>query len=152
MKIKKSKNKADKKPLTIKIGVVGYSAQKFKELTAKAYINDAFNLIQMHYGDEVKYQVWSGLTNLGIPKLAYENAVERKWETFGIAPRCAEKYDLFPCGVVKFVGTDWGDESQTFINNIHILVRVGGGDQSKAEVKMAQERGLQTMEYDLKSI
>lgn len=140
-------NKPQKK--VIKIGVVGYSSDDFKELAAKAYINDAFNLVEKHYGKDVDYKLFSGLTNMGVPKLAYENATERGWEIIGIAPKVAEQYDHFPCDVVKIVGQDWGDESNYFISSINILIKFGGGKQSKKEKEMAIEKGLQVIEYNL---
>ena len=143
-------SKTKEKPISvIKVGVIGYSSGDFKEVAAKAYINDAFNLVEKHYGKEVKFKLFSGLTNMGIPKLAYENATDRGWETVGIAPRCAEEYEHFPCDLVKFVGQNWGDESDYFISSIHLLIKVGGGKQSEAEKQLAIERGLYIMDYDL---
>ena len=133
----------------IRIGVIGYSAQKFNELTARAYINDTFNLLKEHFGENTDFHVYSGLTNLGIPKLAYENAVDRNWKTVGFAAKCAEEYEWFPCDSHFIVGENWGDESEAFLENIDILVKIGGGNQSQREMEMAKEKGLRVISYDI---
>ena len=60
----------------IKIGVVGYSAQKFDEAEAERMLKEAYNIINSQYAGKSKAVV-SGLTDLGIPALAYREAVSR---------------------------------------------------------------------------
>jgi hypothetical protein len=107
-----------------RIGVVGYSSGNFDQ-------KKALNTIRERY-DEVT--IVSGLTNIGIPALAYKYAKEHKLPTVGIACTKATEYDCFPCDKEIIVGKDWGDESDTFLKSIDYLVRVGGGDQSAKEV------------------
>lgn len=40
-------------------------------------------------------------------------------------------------------------ETETFLNNIDVLIRVGGGKPSMEEVEKAKEMKLQVFEYDL---
>lgn len=151
MKMERPQKSGDK-PIDVKkiihIGVVGYSAQKFNELNAQAFINDAFNLIQNHY-ENADFVVCSGLTNLGVPKLAYDNAVGRNWRTVGYAPKCAEEYEWFPVDRHIIVGENWGDESDAFIDSLDILLKIGGGKQSQRELEMAKEKGLKILEYEV---
>jgi hypothetical protein len=118
--------KEDKK---MKVGVVGYSAQKFDEELAKKLIFSGLEKIGI---DKIECIV-SGLTNLGIPKIAYEIATELGLKTVGIACNLAKDYDLFPVDVKILKGDNWGDESETFLNYIDVLVKVGGGKQSEEE-------------------
>jgi hypothetical protein len=132
------------------IGVVGYSSQDFDEKIAKILIYKCFDEAE-EYADNEEIAVVSGLTNLGIPKLAYEEASERGWKTIGVACKKAEEYDLFEVDETFIVGGEWGDEREKFLSMLDFLVRVGGGKQSLEEVKIAKEKGIKTIEVELKS-
>lgn len=133
----------------LKIGVVGYSGQKFNEITAKVYLKKAFNSIFENYGDQHYMIVVSGLTALGIPLLAYKEATERGWATKGIACEKVKEYELYPVDETVIFGKEWGDESPIFLNDIDILVRVGGGNQSMEETAAAHEKCIPVLEFDL---
>jgi hypothetical protein len=137
---------------SVKIGVVGYSSAKFNEDIAKALIAISFDTIEL-VEDFHKYNednvVVSGLTDLGIPALAYREAKKRGWKTKGIACKKAEEYDLYPVDETEIVGDDWGDESETFLNAIDVLIRIGGGDQSIDETQKAKDKKLPVYEFDL---
>ena len=130
------------------IGVVGFSDQKFDEEVAKEKISKAFDMLEIVFATK-QFVIISGLTNLGIPKLAYEEAVKRDWKTVGIACSQANDYELFPVDETKIVGDEWGDESETFLNSIEVLLRFGGGDQSLEEVKQAKEMDIAVYEYSI---
>ena len=131
-----------------KIGVVGYSAKKFDQKEAEKILNTAFAIIEKINGND-DYMVVSGLTNIGIPAIAYRLANSRGWKTSGIACKKAEEYDCFPVDEKRIIGEEWGDESKSFIHEIDCFVRVGGGEQSKKEAKMAKERDIKVYEYEL---
>ena len=76
---------------SVNIGVVGYSAQKFDEKLAREKLNDAFDKV-VSENPEKEYYLFSGLTDLGIPGLAYKEAAKRNWHLVGIACKKAEKY------------------------------------------------------------
>jgi len=114
-----------------KIGIIGYSSQKFDEEQAKKLILLGLEKVKAKKGD---YLV-SGLTNLGIPKLAYEIATKIGLKTVGIACKLANDYELFPVNKKIIVGNNWGDESGTFLNYIDCLIKIGGGEQSEKEYK-----------------
>lgn len=46
-------------------------------------------------------------------------------------------------------GKEWGDESELFLKNVDILVRVGGGKQSLKEVENFKLTNKPIIEYDL---
>jgi len=115
----------------MKIGIIGYSGQKFDEEQGKKLIELGLSNLGIQDYDIIV----SGLTNLGIPKLAYEIATEREMKTVGIACNLAKDYDLFPVDEKILVGDKWGDESETFLNYIEALIKVGGGKQSEEEYK-----------------
>ena len=133
----------------IKIGVIGYSKQEFDKKKAIEYIKTAFDFIEKWCPDRAK-TVISGLTDLGIPALAYREAKRRSWRVEGIACSKVLNYVWFPVSNVTIVSGNWGDESEAFLKAINILVRVGGGEQSMREVEMAKKmRGIDVIEYDL---
>jgi hypothetical protein len=131
------------------VGVVGYSGQKFDEEKAKGLISTNFDLLETITNEDIV--IISGLTNLGIPKLAYEEAVKRGWKTVGIACKKAKDYECFDVDETTIVGDNWGDESETFLNSLDVICRFGGGKQSLAEVDEAKEAGLKVFEYELKA-
>ena len=133
----------------IKIGVIGYSMQEFDKQKAIEYLKTAFDFIEKWCPDTAK-TVIAGLTDLGIPALAYQEAVKRKWRVEGIACSKALDYIWFPVSNITMVGRNWGDESETFLKSINILIRIGGGEQSIREVEMAKKmRGIDILEYNL---
>ena len=132
----------------LRIGVVGYSAQKFDIATANSLLYSAFDYISMHYPNR-PIEIVSGLTLYGIPKLAYEAAFVLGYSTRGIAPECAVTMPCWDCDEVTIVGKTWGDESETFLNSIDILLRIGGGKQSHEETNIAKSMGIVTMELEL---
>ena len=135
--------------INIKIGVIGYSMQEFDKKKAIEYIKRPFDFIEKQNRDGTK-TVIAGLTDLGIPALAYREAVKRKWRVEGIACSKALDYVWFPVSNITMIGRNWGDESETFLKSINILIRVGGGEQSMKEVEMAKKmRRIDILEYDL---
>lgn len=135
--------------IELRIGVVGYSPpSKFDIQEANKMIKEAFNAVNILYPNRSKAVV-SGLTYSGIPALAYQEAVQRKWRTVGIACSKASNYKCFPVDEKIIVGNEWGDESPTFLNSIDVLIRIGGGKQSLREAAETKARGKQAIEYDL---
>ena len=136
----------------LRIGVVGYCPPtKFNETKAKEMISEAYDRLDCANPYRNKIIV-SGLTNVGILKLSYEEAQRRNWKTAGIA--CKKAYDFkdnwFPVDEEPIiVGENWGDESPTFLDSIEVLVRVGGGKQSLSEIAEMKSRGKQVIEYNL---
>ena len=145
-KIKAIFNESKKK--TLKIGVVGYSSKNFDTKKAKEQIISVFDGLTVDY-DAKDVTVVSGLTNVGVPAIAYKEAVKRGFHTVGIACKKAEEYECFKCDAVIIVGKEWGDESEKFLDSIDVIVRIGGGKQSMAEVKTAKKKGLKVVEFDL---
>jgi len=131
----------------MRIGITGYSVQEFDEKQARTIITNIFDELERKYGNNII--VVSGLTALGIPLIAYKEAQRRGWKTVGIACKKAYEFEIFPVDEEIIVGEDWGDESSTFIDNIDMLIRVGGGKQAHKEVEMAKKRGIPVIEYDL---
>lgn len=134
----------------INIGVVGYSSQKFDENIAKALIIKAFDQVEKDFPG-AKFTVVSGLTDLGIPGLAYREADKRDWKTVGVACKKAKEHKLYPVDDTKIVGKEWGDESNTFLSMLDVFVKIGGGKQSLAEKEKAKKAGLPIVDFELAS-
>lgn len=134
------------------VGAMGYSGQKFDEQTARKMVNEAFDLIERKYRAEFNFALVSGYTDLGIPGIAYQEAVKRGWKTVGVACSLAKKYKRFPCNLVFIIGDEWGQESPTFLEMCDVFLRVGGGKQTIAETKAAKDLGKQVIEFDLEAL
>lgn len=133
----------------IKVGVVGYCPPtKFDETEARAMIQDAYGKIAAHFGG-LKIAVVSGLTNVGVLKIAYEEAAKRGWRTIGIACKRAEDHELYPVDEKVIVGENWGDESSTFLERLDMMVRIGNGKQSVQETEHIKAKGKLAFEYEL---
>lgn len=116
----------------IRIGVVGYSDEDYipNDLIAKKKIASGLGYFDLK---DKEVHIVSGLTNMGIPRLAYELARDKGYKTVGITAEEAKKYELFPVDETFFVGEKFGDESDFFLKYINGLIKVGGGPQSKKE-------------------
>jgi len=130
-----------------RLGVIGYSAQKFDVKKARKIIKKEFNYFKRIYGNDII--IVSGLTAMGIPLLAYEEAKKNGWKTIGIACTKAKKFDIFPVDEEIVVGKEWGDESETFLKSIDMLLKIGGGEQAQKEAQTAKKLGLQVAEYNI---
>ncbi|MES0490304.1 MAG: hypothetical protein ABUK01_09950 [Leptospirales bacterium] len=135
----------------IKIGVAGYSAQKFDTSEAIKILKEAYNIIAGQFAGK-SIVVISGLTDIGIPALAYREAVLRGWRTVGLACALAKDYACFPVDEEIIMGKEWGDESPHFLEIIDVLVRVGGGKQSLKEAAQFKKNGHQVLEYNLPAL
>lgn len=127
----------------LRIGVVGYSGKRFDEGVARAELRHLLaEQVENRELDAKAVEVVSGLTNLGIPKIAYEVAVEMGMKTVGISASRAltSSSGVFPVDKQIIVGRHYGDESKEFIGYIDVLIRIGGGEQSSKEVTMFRER------------
>lgn len=133
----------------LRLGVVGYCPPtKFDVAEATRMLKDAYDKVEK---DFPKHQmtVVSGLTNVGVLKLAYEEALERGWRTAGVACKKAQEFECFPVDEKVIVGDEWGEESKTFIKSIDTLVRIGIGPQSLKEAFQIRKMGKRTYEYNL---
>ncbi len=141
-----------KNEFPLRIGVVGYCPpSRFDEGKALGYLREAFDHIQSKYPKRQKIVV-SGLTNVGVLKLAYEEAKRRGWKTAGVA--CKKAYEFkdnwFPVDESPLiVGDEWGEESHTFLGTIDMIVRVGGGKQSHRECTETKGMDKDVYEFDL---
>ena len=139
------------------VGISGYSAQKFDVIEARELIEEALDDIENEYiesGDYEEIVVVSGLTNMGIHKIAYEVADNRGYNTIGIAPEEVneEAMELYPVDEIIIEGKTFGDESEEYIDIIDVLVTIGGGAQTMTEIEMAEGDDLSVIEYDLDSL
>jgi len=134
----------------INVGVVGYSGAKFNEDIAKALLAIALDVVEENHKDK-EYTLVSGLTDLGVPALAYRAADKRGWKTMGVACSEAEEYDCYDVDETIIEGDNWGDESETFLSKLDVFVRIGGGKQSLEETEAARgKKNIKAVyEYDL---
>jgi hypothetical protein len=125
----------------MKLGIVGYSSGTFDEEEARRLI--LLGILHAETkSDRMVTHIVSGLTDQGVPGLAYHLAADPsngEMTTVGIACAKASDYPCFPVDDVIIVGKQWGDESDTFLQYIDALVRVGGGPQSIKEAKSFRE-------------
>ncbi len=133
----------------VKVGVVGYCPPTlFDEDKARTMIQDAYEQIAKQFWDR-KIVIVSGLTNVGVLKIAYEEAVKLGWRTVGIACERAQEHELFPVDEKIIEGKNWGDESPKFVATIQAIIRIGVGKQSLKETELVKNNGFSAFEYDL---
>lgn len=145
---------------TLRIGVAGYSGQKFNKDRAQQLLEQGLDKIVAEHPEATDYVLVSGHTDYGIPPMAYREAVKRGWKTKGIAcGKVNEKDDdgqpklkLFPVDESVAVGTNWGDESKTFRDDCHLLLCVGGGKQTIAEAADFELHGKKVYRYELEAL
>jgi len=131
------------------LGVVGYCPPShFDEDEARKLVNEGFDKFAAKHPN-AEINVVSGLTHVGVIGIAYEEAQKRGWRTTGIACEKAKEHSLFPVDDQQIVGKNWGDESETFIEAIDGILRIGGGRQSKTEVALVQKNNGEAIEYEL---
>jgi hypothetical protein len=127
----------------MQIGVVGFSRDNFDRAEALRLLRASLDTLLARAGIEpAQAELVSGLTNVGIPRLAYEIASSLGMRTVGLSAReaLAVGCGLFPVDETVLVGERFGDESEAFVARIDRLVRVGGGPQSRREAAMFREK------------
>ncbi|WP_299433928.1 hypothetical protein [uncultured Aquimarina sp.] len=80
--------------------------------------------------------------NTGVPKIAYKIADGIGLKTVGFSAKKALKIGsgVYSADKKFIVGKKFGDESEAFVDYIDILIRIGGGKQSRKEVAMFKEK------------
>lgn len=149
----------------INFGFVGFSdvQNKATEKEMRDEVARIFSIIERKYctaaNENVVLKIIAGATNMGISKYVYEEAEKfnreyGNWFTLvGVMAKEGYKYPLYPCDIVYAVGDRFGEESSFFINDLcDELYKIGGGEQSKREFAMAQEKGIPCYEYAVKTI
>lgn len=122
-----------------RVGVVGFSRPHFDHDAARELLAAALDeMLARHDVAPGSAELVSGLTNMGVPKLAYELASERGLRTVGLSAKQALKVGagVYPVAERILVGRRFGDESPAFVAHIDVLVRIGGGRQSRREVDL----------------
>jgi hypothetical protein len=138
--------------IPVNIGVVGYCPPtKFDSKLAASALSEAYDALETTYPSN-DIVIVSGLTNVGVLKLAYEEATRRGWRTIGVACKRAMEHELYPVDEKFIVGENWGDESATFTGMLEGIIRIGTGKQSLAEAAVIRDRGLPTWEYDIPTL
>lgn len=132
-----------------RIGVVGHSPVYFNRQEAQKLLESQIVQAVKQAPKDHKISIVSGLTNFGIPAVAYKVAEEKGYHTVGYACSQAEDFACFPVDKKHIIGDNWGDESEEFLSNIDVLIRIGGGKQSKEEIKKAKELDLPVYEEEL---
>jgi len=118
-------------PERARVGVVGFSSSDFDADRAKVLLEGCLTTLEAM--DPGNCDLVSGLTDMGVPGIAYQVATNLKWRTVGYACEKANEHPCFEVDEKNIVGSEWGDESETFLANIDVLVKVGGGPQSQKE-------------------
>jgi hypothetical protein len=134
---------------TFSVGVVGYCPPtQFDEQEARRMIIEAYEKISL-LRPKANIRIVSGATNVGVLKIAYEEATKRKWKTVGVACKRAKEHPLFPVDELIIVGEEWGEESETFVGMLDAIIRIGIGKQSLREAEEVKNKGKMSIEYDL---
>ncbi len=130
---------------TVRVGVVGFSDDALIESpeVVKAYLRQGIKDLDL---DGKRLEIVSGTTNMGVPKICYEEAKKLGYKTIGITAEEGREYDLFPVDGAFWIGKKFGDETEFFLEYIDCLIKIGGGKQSIKEFKKCAKPKV---EYDL---
>lgn len=134
-----------------RIGVVGYSPpSKYNVRKANYLLKLGLNkILKEHNITPDQVELVSGLTDVGIPGQAYHIAKNMNMKTVGIACFKAKNFPMFPVDKKMMVGKNWGDESPLFLKYIDVLLKIGGGNQSREEMIQTKSMGKKVYVYDL---
>jgi hypothetical protein len=124
------------------VGVVGFSSPRFDHDEARALLREALQ-VALAGRSPAQAELVSGLTDVGVPGIAYALAAELGLRTVGISARQALRSRCFPVDERILVGQRYGDESEVFVARIDALIRVGGGPQSRREVELFRAKLVQ---------
>jgi len=135
----------------MKIGIVGHSANNIDEKLGSKLLDQMISEIVSINTMSENVEIVTGLTNIGVPKLAYQIADNRSYFKVGISAQQAYevKCGVYPVDTVIIVGQKFGDESAAFIEYIDYLVRLGGGKQSANEVELFKDK-CSLLNWDIK--
>jgi hypothetical protein len=125
----------------MKIGVVGFSRSSFDKKTAILKLRNILeSLVEGKNPKEI--EIVSGYTNMGVPRIAYRLADDMGLVTVGFSAQQALRVraGVYPVQKKILVGERFGDESEAFIEYIDILIRIGGGPQSRHETALFKQR------------
>lgn len=140
----------DQKGLHV-VGVTGFSGQwseskiaadegiKGDVTAATAALAEHLSGLKEKYGD--KLVLSSGATNEGVPKIIYDLCDSLGIEAMGVTSAKAYEYPLGKMAYLIVMGSDWGEESPTFLNTSDEFLMVGGGGQAKREAIAASASG-----------
>jgi hypothetical protein len=133
----------------LRIGVVGYSDDKKVDelLKSREWVRNNLSWVLSNMQEQLQYihghcdrfELVSGLTDMGVPGIAYHFVTQGKLnqetyvKTVGFACSKAKDFPQFPVDEKHIIGTEWGDESSAFIEYIDALIRIGDGEQSIRE-------------------
>lgn len=133
-----------------KIGVVGFlDEDKIHPDTTKLLEKLVNQLCEMDVS-KTSFCFVGGYTNIGINRILY-NCCKANGVLIGAI--CSGKHKEYECwpnvDYLEVVGYEWGDESETFVNSVDMIIRIDGGAQSHSEILMAKEKDMVTEEFDL---
>ncbi len=136
--------------MTLMIGVVGYSGQKFDGSEARHALD---TLLDRARGARNDVTIVCGLADVGIAAIAYRLARARGWETFAVDCARSRKYPAFPVDDMLIIESMVrGSESAAFLETCDAMVRVGGGAQAANEIATFRSQGGPVYEYDLAAL
>ncbi|MEK6239057.1 MAG: hypothetical protein N2C14_30445 [Planctomycetales bacterium] len=125
----------------ISIGVVGFSRNQFDQPAARELLRSALHEMLDRLGETAdNVELVSGLTNMGVPRIAYELADEMGMRTIGLSAKRALRMSVYAVDEQVIVGKNFGDESVEFIRRVDGLIRIGGGKQSRAETELFKDK------------
>lgn len=125
----------------LKIGVVGFSRNAFDKKATQSKLQHI--LEQLTIGEEAQnFELVSGYTASGVPLIAYHLADAMGIPTVGFSAKQAlrVKSGVHPVKKVILIGERFGEESTAFIDYIDVLIRIGGGPQSRQEVELFKKK------------
>lgn len=131
------------------VGVMGFSGawrrSGLRGAALAAYVADITAALravltarQAQWGERLV--MCSGATDIGVPGAAYHLCAEMDITAMGVTAGAAIRYSIAPLQVLVPIGRRFGDESHVFVRLCDEFVLLGGGTQSAAETREANQQ------------
>ncbi len=138
----------------LRIGFAGpCPPTQFDEALAIRLITEAFDQVVADYPERL-YALVSGHTRVGALQHAYAEASNRGWWTVGIASQRAKEHPLFDVDEIieDATWTEWGSESDRFIEECDVLIVLADGPQGLREADAIEARGKRAYRIEMPTV
>lgn len=129
------------------IGVIGFSSgfEKCDRPNAESTCRETLRrLFLQRKESHPETPLWciSGATNVGVPRIAYEQAGELGVTRIGVTAAAAREFELAELEYLTIFGEQFGDESEIMLALCDEIWLIGGGNQSERETRRAVQLGV----------
>lgn len=135
----------------IRIGVIGYGSRIFNVKHARRLLEFAIDTALAQAENVTSVEIVTDLIFDGVPAIAYTLAEERGYRCAGYSCELSRYYGLYPADRCVVVGVSWADARAAMLDNIDVLIRIGGDNEALRMAILFERRGGTTIELELEA-